>query len=139
MTVTHQGKPMADGTILVVDDESLVRWSLRERFSSDGLTVLEAGTAAGAIGHVTASAIDVVLLDYRLPDGDGLTVLRRIKALAPGTRVILLTAFSTVENAVEAIKAGACDVLSKPFNLDEVAAVVERALVEKALAEGVSA
>jgi two-component system, NtrC family, response regulator AtoC len=118
---------MANATLLVVDDEELVRWSLCERFKSDGYTVLEAGTAAGALEHV-AGGVDLVLLDYRLPDGDGLTALRRIKEIAPDTLVVLMTAFSTVENAVEAIKHGAYHYLNKPFNLDDVAATVEKAL-----------
>jgi len=118
---------MANGTVLIVDDEELVRWSLRERFKRDGYAVLEAGTAAGAMEQLTP-AIDLVLLDNRLPDGDGLTTLRRIKDVAPDTLVILMTAFSTVENAVEAMKHGAYHYLNKPFNLDDVSAMVEKAL-----------
>ena len=117
---------MANATLLVVDDEELVRWSLRERFRRDGYTVVEAATAAAGIEQ--AAAADLVLLDYRLPDGDGLSVLRRIKELAPDTPVILMTAFSTVENAVEAMKYGAYHYLNKPFNLDDVAVTVEKAL-----------
>ena len=118
---------MAQATLLIVDDEELVRWSLRERFKRDGYTVLESGTAAGAIEKITP-AVDLVLLDYRLPDGDGLTLLRQIKELSPDTLVILMTAFSTVENAVAAMKHGAYHYLNKPFNLDDVSAIVDKAL-----------
>jgi two-component system, NtrC family, response regulator AtoC len=118
---------MPPATLLIVDDEELVRWSLRERFGRDGYAILEAATCAEALEHVS-SGVDLVLLDYRLPDGDGLTMLRRIKELSPDTPVVLMTAFSTVENAVEAMKHGAYHYLNKPFNLDEVSATVEKAL-----------
>ena len=117
---------MAKATLLIVDDEDLVRWSLRERFSREGYTVVEAGTAAGGVEQ--ALGADLVLLDYKLPDGDGLTVLRRIKELAPDTLVILMTAFSTIENAVDAMRHGAYDYLNKPFDLDEVVLTVDKAL-----------
>jgi two-component system response regulator AtoC len=115
-------------TLLIVDDEELVRWSLRERFGRDGYTILEAGTCAEAVEHLSSGVVDLILLDYRLPDGDGLTLLRRIKESNPDTPVILMTAFSTVENAVEAMKHGAYHYLNKPFNLDEVSVTVEKAL-----------
>jgi DNA-binding NtrC family response regulator len=113
--------------MLIVDDEDLVRWSLRERMSREGHTILEAGTATAALDQMS-EAVDLVLLDVRLPDGDGLAVLRRLKELHPDTPVILMTAFSNVQNAVEAMRLGAYDYINKPFNLDEVALEVEKAL-----------
>jgi DNA-binding NtrC family response regulator len=114
-------------TILVVDDEALIRWSLTERLKADGYDVLEAGTGHEALESVR-EGVDLVLLDYRLPDTDGVTVLRKIKEFDPDILVILLTAYATVETAVEAMKIGAYHFANKPFNLDDVMATVERAL-----------
>src|SRR3954469_20511076 len=118
---------MAAPTILVVDDEQLIRWSLSDRLKQEGYRVLEAGTAAEALER-HAEGVDLVLLDYRLPDGDGLAVLKRIKELNADTLVIMLTAVSTVDTAVEAMKAGAYHYANKPFNLDEIALLVDKAL-----------
>src|SRR5512142_1896274 len=118
---------MQQATILVVDDESLVRWSLSERFQQDGHRVLDAGTGREAL-EKAAEGVDVVLLDYKLPDFDGLTVLKRLKEADRDLPVILLTAHSTVELAVEAMKQGAYHYANKPFNLDEVSLTVAKAL-----------
>jgi DNA-binding NtrC family response regulator len=115
--------PMLAPTILVVDDEPLIRWSLTERLTAEGYRVLEAGTAADALAK-HEEGVDLVLLDYRLPDGDGLSVLKRIKGRDPETLVILLTAVSSVDTAVEAMKHGAYHYANKPFNLDEIALLV---------------
>jgi len=118
---------MTNAHVLIVDDEDLVRWSLRERLVHDGYAVKEAATAAAALEQM-AEEVDLVLLDFRLPDADGMNVLRRIKEVSPDTLVILMTAYSTVQNAVEAMRLGAYHYVNKPFNLDEVALMVDKAL-----------
>jgi DNA-binding NtrC family response regulator len=114
-------------TILAVDDEPLIRWTLSERLGQDGHVVVEADTAQAALARFGPD-IDLVLLDYKLPDSDGLQVLRTMKAADADVPVILLTAFSSVETAVEAMKQGAYHYANKPFNLDELALVVQKAL-----------
>jgi two-component system response regulator AtoC len=118
---------MTGARILVVDDEELIRWSLGERMRAEGYDVLEAGTGEAALEHAR-DGVDLVLLDYKLPDTDGVTVLKRLKELDPDALVILLTAYASVETAVEAMKEGAFHFANKPFDLDDVAFLVSRAL-----------
>jgi two-component system, NtrC family, response regulator AtoC len=118
---------MSKATILVVDDEALIRWSLTERLKAEGYDVLDAETGRSALEQLP-EGVDLVLLDFRLPDTDGVSVLRKIKEFDQDILVILLTAFASVETAVEAMKLGAYHFANKPFNLDDVAATVERAL-----------
>ena len=111
-----------------MDDEALIRWSLTERLKADGYTLLEADTGRTALERV-GEGVDLVLLDYRLPDTDGvLESCAEIKEMDQDILVILLTAYASVETAVEAMRLGAYDFTDKPFNLDEVSALVARAL-----------
>jgi DNA-binding NtrC family response regulator len=118
---------MATRRVLVVDDEPLIRWSLTERLRADGHEVLEAGTAAEAL-EKAQTGVDLVLLDYKLPDEDGVAVLRKIRELDPDTLVIMLTAHKGIETVVVAMKAGAFDYATKPFDLEDVAVRVSHAL-----------
>ncbi|MBY0493401.1 MAG: sigma-54 dependent transcriptional regulator [Cyanobacteria bacterium] len=118
---------MPNATVLVVDDEPLIRWSLVNRLKEDGYRTLEAGTGADAVAQ-HREGVDLVLLDFALPDSNGLSVLKQIKEADPDTLVIMLTAHTGVETAVEAMKGGAYHYANKPFDLDEVMLLVEKAL-----------
>jgi two-component system response regulator AtoC len=118
---------MRPATILVVDDEQLIRWSLSTRLQEEGHRVVEAETASDALRRFR-EGVDLVLLDYKLPDSDGLDVLKQIRSADPEALVILLTGHSSVELAVEAMKQGAYHYANKPFNLDEIALLVAKAL-----------
>jgi DNA-binding NtrC family response regulator len=114
-------------TILVVEDEALIRLTLRERLAGAGHRVLEADTVAAALPHVR-DGVDLILLDYKLPDGDGLTLMKQVREIDADVPVILMTAYSSIETAVEAMRQGAYDYVNKPFNLDELMLNVEKAL-----------
>ncbi len=118
---------MPTSTVLVVDDEPLIRWSLTERLRGDGHVLLEADTGQDALEKMR-EGVDLVLLDYKLPDIDGVSVLRQVKEHDPDILVILLTAHATVDTAVEAMKIGAYHFARKPFDLDDISALVARAL-----------
>jgi DNA-binding NtrC family response regulator len=118
---------MSARRVLIVDDEPLIRWSLAERLRGDGYDIVEAGTATQAI-ELADQGFDLVLLDYRLPDGDGLAVLRQLRDVDPDTLVIMLTAHTIIETVVEAMRTGAFDYATKPFDLDDVAMRVSRAM-----------
>jgi DNA-binding NtrC family response regulator len=113
--------------ILLVDDERLIRWSLRSRLEEAGYRVLEASTGREAL-HLLAPEVEVVLLDLRLPDVEGIDLLRLIKRRFPQSEVVVLTAEGSTDAAAEAARAGAYSLLGKPFDLEEVTRVVDQAL-----------
>jgi two-component system response regulator AtoC len=118
---------MPSRRVLVVDDERLVRWSLSERLRADGIEPVQAASAREAI-DVAAKGIDAAILDYKLPDGDGISVLKQLRQMDPDLPVVMLTAHTEVEVVVEAIKAGASDYVAKPFEVHDVALRLARAL-----------
>jgi DNA-binding NtrC family response regulator len=118
---------MPAATILVVDDDALLLHAVHERLAAEGYDLIDAGTVAEAVGRLTPD-VDLVLLDFHLPDGDGLSVLRQIKEQSPDTIVIMMTAFSSVQNAVEAMKLGAFHYVNKPFDVDEIVLLADTAL-----------
>ncbi len=119
---------MSRTRVLIIEDEQLIRWSLKQRFESEGYTAVEAADAREGIKHFEAMSYDLVMLDYKLPDVTGIDVLRRIRQLDEEVVVIMMTAYGKIETAVEAMKLGAYDFVSKPFQIDELMRMVERGL-----------
>ncbi len=119
---------MAKPRILIIEDEKLIRWSLRQRFSKEGYTVDDSESGSQGLERLSRATYDLVMLDYKLPDMTGLDVLRRIREDDQDIVVLLMTAYSNVENAVEAMRLGAYDYVSKPFKIDALMLTVNKAL-----------
>lgn len=114
--------------VLVVDDELLIRWSVAETLAAAGHDVIQASDARSAIQALdVADHVDVVLLDYRLPDSDDLVLLGDIRRAAPSTAVVIMTAYGTPDMVAGALFLGAQRVLTKPFDMDDLDAVVRAA------------
>lgn len=114
--------------ILVVDDESLMREFITESLLSQGYEVDDAEHGARALEFMVNEAYDVILTDLKMPKITGIDVLKRAREKMPDAKVIIMTAYGTVENAVEAMKLGAFDYITKPFSVDEILMLVTRAL-----------
>ena len=112
--------------VLVVDDDEAVRKACCQIAAGMGFEVVGAESATAAREILKQRRIDLLLLDLKLPGGGGLPLLEQVKALHPDTAVIVMTAFATVSSAVEAMRIGAGDYLTKPFALEELTAVLER-------------
>ena len=114
--------------ILILEDEKLLRMTLRKRLEDSGYRVVEAGTGAAALDLIREDEPDLLLLDFKLPDMTGIDVLRQVREMHLDTSAILLTAFSSIGSAVEAMKLGAHDYLNKPVDHEELAATIAKAL-----------
>ncbi len=111
----------------MVDDEESIRRLIEKEIGTSGRTVLAAGTAEEAARLAQAHPFDVIVLDIRLPDGDGIQLLARFREAIPDVEVILITGHGDVDTAVEAMKIGAYDYITKPFMLDRLELVIEKA------------
>lgn len=114
--------------VLIIEDEKLIRWSLRQKLQAQGYHVDEAETGRDGLSALDDAIYDLILLDYKLPDMTGLDVLRTLREGDSDVVVIMITAFSTVESAVDAIKLGAYDYITKPFDMDDLLSKVQKAL-----------
>ena len=119
--------------ILVVDDEKSLREVLSIMLKRAGYAVTEASDGDEAIGHVNKEIYDLVITDLRMPKADGMDVLKAVKSSSPDTVVLVITAFATSDSAVEAMKQGAYDYLTKPFQVDEVQLIIRNALEKRRL------
>lgn len=119
-------------SVLILEDEENLRLSIARRIGSIADTVHQAGTLAEARGFLARTAVDVLITDVNLPDGDGIDLIEQLAASGAGADSIVITAYGTVEHAVDAMRRGASDYLQKPVRLDELALVVQRVLDRRA-------
>ncbi len=119
---------MAEHTLLIVDDEAVARRSIRRICAAEGYRVIEAETAAQGQALFGTAKPDVAIIDYMLPDGDGLDLLRSLRALDSGTPIVILTGHGSIDLAVQAMREGADDFVTKPVELPALLLILNRAV-----------
>jgi len=124
--------------ILVVDDEHLIRWSLEQSLKKQGYEVMTAASGEDALRLVHEDVPELILLDIQLPGMNGLEVLEKVKEIDGEIIVVMVTALGVLETAVKAMRLGAYDYINKPFNLDELAIIVKKALETRQLRKEVA-
>jgi len=139
MTTDAKIEPIYHGHILIVDDEASVRDWLTIYLKRAGHSYRTAANGAEALVAVKEERFDLVITDLKMPKVSGLEVLRAVKECSPLTEVVVITAFATPQTAIEAMKAGAYDYLTKPFKIDEMGLIINRALEKRALVQDVTA
>ena len=126
---------MEQGKILVAEDEESLRWVLKKALEDEGYWVQVAATGKLAREYLGGTRFDVTLMDIKLPDVDGLTLLKENKEAGIDTAMILMTAQNTMRNAIEAMKNGAFDYVTKPFDLEEILVLVRRAVESRRMSQ----
>ncbi|MEI6306605.1 MAG: response regulator, partial [Deltaproteobacteria bacterium] len=122
-----------ESKILIVDDELSMREFLSILLEREGYRVTAAANADAALAQLDLNLFDLVISDVKMPGLNGIELLRRIKTNAPDTSVLMITAFSEAEQAVEAMKLGAYDYIAKPFKIEEVKQLVKNAIEKRDL------
>lgn len=117
---------MAQQSILVVDDDDILRTRLEKAFAKRGLTVYCASNLRAAIEIASEHKPDLAVLDLKMPDNSGLQVLKELIAICPDLRAVILTGYGSITNAVEAVKLGAVNYVTKPADADQVLAAFEK-------------
>ncbi|MFH2001522.1 MAG: sigma-54 dependent transcriptional regulator [Planctomycetota bacterium] len=130
---TEQAVPATRARILVADDEESMRFFLDRSLRRLGFEVESAVDGLKAIERFEARRFDVAVVDLKMPGADGIEVLTRIRSIEPGAIVILMTAYGTIRSAVDAMKQGAFDYITKPFEIDELQLLIDRALEKQAM------
>jgi DNA-binding response OmpR family regulator len=126
---------MISKPILIVDDEKNIRLTLSQALETLGTQIDAAANGEEALAKLREKEFGLILLDIRMPGMDGIEVLRRVREIRPDIRVIMITAYGTVESAVEAMKLGAVDFLQKPFDPEEIRELVSRVMDRNKLDE----
>jgi len=124
------------GTILVADDDTDIRDILKDTLNSLGARIITSANGQECLDRVEVDAPDLILLDIEMPIKSGLQVLKELRQRGSGTTVIMITAYGTIERAVHAMKEGAYDFITKPFDLDHIVLTVEKALERERLKRG---
>jgi two-component system response regulator AtoC len=112
--------------VMVIDDEPLMRITVQDALAAEGYKVITAETGGNGLTLLRENQADMVITDLRLPDMDGIQILREVKTFSPETQVILITAYGSIDSAVTAMKQGASDYLTKPFSMDELLLIIKR-------------
>ncbi|MFQ5829157.1 MAG: sigma-54-dependent transcriptional regulator [Candidatus Methylomirabilia bacterium] len=129
---------MPEGRILIAEDEESLRWVLERGLGHAGYQVTAVAEGEATLREARAEPFDLIFLDVRLPGVDGLTLLASLRELSPEAQVVIMTAYGTMETAIQAMQRGAYDYLTKPFDLDDILLLAERALAAKRLTQEVA-